>query len=330
MVFHRVLSERPPNVGVDVSGLNGYSLSQQQMFLRCNFPVPNVLPDGFDIVMPDRAKRRVTTQTFFNYREVEIDMVLECAANGRTLMDPVPEGTPWELGGVSPITVGGVRLADVLGAIPESVVDLVFTGADGYQFSLDREMALSRRPILATHIGGEPLDIRHGAPIRLVVPGQYAMKSVKWLMSIEGTPFPFRGHFVQKYRYYQDTSEPEREPVGDIAVRSIISAPVDGDTFIEGELDVRGSAWSGRGEVTGVDVSIDGGESWEPADLVVREVGGRFAPVRWAVTFDVEPGKVEIMARATDSTGEAQPLEPRWNVNGYANNVVHRIGVEVS
>lgn len=330
MVFHRVLSERPPNFGVEVSGLNGYSLSQRQMFLRCNFPVPNVLPDGFDIVMPDRAVRKVSTGTFFNYREVEIDMVLECAGNGRALMDPIPEGTPWELGGVSPITVGGVRLVDVLGAIPESVVDLVFTGADGYQFSLDREMALSRRPILATHIGGEPLDAQHGAPIRLVVPGHYAMKSVKWLMSIEGIPFPFRGHFVQKYRYYQDPSEPEREPVADIAVRSIISSPVEGDTLIEGDLDVRGSAWSGKGEVTAVDVSIDGGKTWEQADLVVREVGGRFAPVRWAVTFDVEPGEVEIVARATDSSGDTQPLESRWNVNGYANNVVHRTRVEVS
>ncbi|MGD2042643.1 MAG: molybdopterin-dependent oxidoreductase [Acidimicrobiia bacterium] len=324
------MSERPPNIGVDVSGLNGYSLSQKQMFLRCNFPVPNVLPEGFDIVMPDRATRKVTAQTFFNYREVEIDMVLECAGNGRTLMSPVPEGVAWGLGGVSPITVGGVRLVDVLGSIPESVVDLVFTGADGYQFSIDREMALSRRPILATHIGGEPLDTQHGAPIRLFVPGHYAMKSVKWLMSIEGTPFPFRGHFVQKYRYYQDTSEAEREPVADIAVRSIISSPVEGDTFTEGGMDVRGSAWSGKGEITAVEVSIDGGESWLPTDLVVREVGGRFAPVRWAVTFDVEPGSVEIIARATDSTGETQPLESRWNVNGYANNVVHRIVVEVS
>lgn len=330
MVFHRVLSEWPPNVGVDVSGLDGYSLTQRQMFLRCNYPVPSVLPGGFNILMPNRPARTVTPEAFLNYRDVEIDMVLECAGNGRSLMEPVPGGTPWGLGGVSPITVGGVRLADVLGDIPDSVVDLVFTGADGYQFSLDREMALSRRPILANRIGGDPLDTQHGAPVRLVVPGHYAMKSVKWLMSIEGVPYPFRGQLVQEYRYHEDTSEPEGEPVADIAVRSIISSPVDGDTFTERELDVRGSAWSGNGEILWVEVSIDGGNWWEPANLIVREVGGRFAPVRWAVTFGVEPGTVEIMARATDATRETQPLEPRWNTGGYANNVVHRITVEVS
>lgn len=330
MVFHRVITERPPNVGVEVSGLDGVSLSQKQMFLRCNFPVPNVLPDGFDLVMPDRPTRRVTMDMFVNYRNVEIDMVLECAENGRTLMSPIPEGPAWELGAVSPITVGGVRLAEVLGSVPESVVDLVFTGADGYQFSLDREMGVSRRPILATHIGRDRLDAEHGAPVRLMVPGHYGMKSVKWLTRVEGLSTPFRGHFVQMYRYYEDTYEPHRHPVADIAVRSVISYPVEGDSFSEGEVDIRGSAWSGTGEVEKVEISVDGGDTWEKADLVVREVGGRFAPVRWAITTDLAPGRVEIMARATDSSGSTQPLESRWNVNGYANNVVHRVTIDVS
>lgn len=330
MVFHRVITEHPPNVGVDVSGLNGYSLSQRQMYLSCNFPLPRVLPKEFEIVMPGRAARKITTDTFVNFRAVEIDMVLECAGNGRTLMDPVPDGTPWDLGAVSAITVGGVRLAEVLGGVPESVLDLVFTGADGYEFSLDREMALSRRPILATHIGGEPLDAQHGAPVRLIVPGHYAMKSVKWLVGIKGVTSPFRGHFVEKYRYYDDTTEPEGTPVADIAVRSVISSPLQGDGFTQGEIDIRGSAWSGKGEVDRVELSIDGGASWERADLVVREVGGRFAAVKWALTVEVEPGEMEIMVRATDSTGESQPLESRWNANGYANNVVHRIAVAIS
>lgn len=329
MVSRRVISERPPNEGIDVSALDGYSMSQQQMFVRCNFPVPAVLPHELRIVMPDRPGRQVSVATLSNYQAVEIDMVLECAGNGRILMDPVPEGTPWDLGAASPITIGGVKLADVLGSIPDSVVDLVFTGADGYQFSLDRQTALSRRPVLATHIGDEPLDRHHGAPMRLLVPGQYAMKSVKWLVTIEGIPFPFRGHFVEKYRYYRDTTEPEETPVGAIAVRSVISSPRNGEMLNIGEIDIRGSAWSGSGYVDSVEVSVDGGESWAPADVVVREVGGTFAAVRWALTVSVEPGSVEIMARATDSTGETQPLEARWNANGYANNVIHRIDVEV-
>lgn len=325
------MTEHPPNIGVDVSGLDGASHTQKQMFVRSNFPVPNVLPDGIDIVVPDRAARRLTMEMLSGYREVEIDMVLECAGNGRVLMSPVPEGTAWGLEAASPITVRGVRFVDVLGSLPESVVEVVFTGADGYQFSIDRELALTRRPILATHIGGEPLDEQHGAPIRLFVPGHYAMKSVKSLTRVEAVRNPFQGHFVQKYRYFQDADEPSEAPVADIKVRSVISSPLQGDSFTDGVIDIRGSAWSGTGEVESVEVSIDGGASWEAAHLMMAgEVWGPFAPVRWAITAAVAPGKVEIMARATDSSGATQPMESRWNVNGYANNVVHRLTVDVS
>lgn len=134
---------------------------------------------------------------------------------------------------------------------------------------------------------------------------------------------------MEKYRYFQDSKEPERAPVAAIAVRSVISSPREGEQLSRGSIDVRGSAWSGGGEVEVVEVSVDGGESWEPADLVVPEFGGSFAAVRWALPMEVGPGAVEILARATDAMGETQPLESRWNANGYANNVVHRVAVDV-
>ncbi len=329
MSLHKTHSESPPNIGVDVTGLDGVLLGQRQMFLRCNFPVPDAMPDGFDLLLPDRPVRRVTRAMFFDYPEVQIDMVLECAGNGRALMDPVPDGVRWELGGVSPIAVSGIRLVDLVGDVPGSVVELVFTGVDGYQFSIDRDLALSRRPILATHIGGEEIDVRHGGPVRLIVPGHYAMKSVKSLQRVEGVTSPFGGHFVRKYRYHGDEQVPDGTPVGAIAVRSIISSPGHAERLSEGVVDVRGSSWTGNGEVTSVEVSIDGGRSWERAELLTPEVVGPFAPVRWAVTLEVDPGTVEIIARATDSSGSTQPLESRWNVNGYGNNVAHRIEVTI-
>ncbi len=252
-------------------------------------------------------------------------MVLECAGNGRTLMSPVPEGTAWELGGVSPITVAGVRLFDVLGELPGDIVELVFSGADGYQFSIDRDLYDSRRPILATHIEDEPLDIRHGAPVRLIVPGHYGMKSVKWLTRIDAVTTPFHGVFVDRYRFYDDQEHEEGEAVADIAVRAVISTPSQGDVLPGDEIDVRGAAWTGTGEVEAVEVSVDSGLTWVEADLVRRETGGRFAPVRWAATIAVSPGPTTIMARASDSSGVSQPLEPRWNLFGYGNNVVHRV-----
>jgi len=338
LVFQRVISDRPPNTGVLPTALSGDSLDQQEMFVRCSFGPPFPLPTGFDVIVPGKRPRQITPDMLGPLPPVEVDVVLECAGNGRALMRPTPEGIPWLLDGVSPITVGGVRLADVLGSLPEDIVDVVFTGADRgfvhpegevhYQYSLSADEARSRGPILATHIGGEPLTAVHGAPIRLIVPGQYGMKSVKWLTRVEAMTSRFTGHFVRRYRYLGDAVEPDGAQVGHIEVRSMISSPFNGET-VSAPVEVRGSAWSGSGEVEAVEVSVDDGATWHQANLIRRETGGRWAPVRWAVTIDRPAGRAIVLARAFDAAGASQPLDPRWNEKGYGNNVVHRVSVDV-
>jgi DMSO/TMAO reductase YedYZ molybdopterin-dependent catalytic subunit len=337
LVYHRVISEQPANTGVKVEGLTGESLNQRQMFERNHFLAPISPPGGFELAIPDKKSKFITIEQFTPFERVERDLVLECAGNGRSLMKPPPPGTQWALDGVSAITVGGYRLNEVLGTLPSGVIDVVFTGADigtvapegriPYQFSISRELAMSNVPLLVTHIGGEPLTLAHGAPIRLVVPGHYAMMSVKWLIKVEAVSEPFHGHFVDLYRYFDDDFEDERSPVGPIAVRSIISSPLSGESVSAGALEIKGSAWSGTSEVAMVEVSVDGGTTWDQADLVRRQTGGRWAPIRWAYTAEPEAGLVEIVVRASDESGAVQPLRPRWNTKGYANNVAHRIRV---
>lgn len=328
-MLQRRPTEDPRSVEVEVGLLNGDTLDQGQMYIRSNLPFPSEPTEAFEVVMPGRPVRFVETSQLKSFQQVSTDMVLECAGNGRSLMSPVPAGVPWTFGGVSPITVGGVLLSDAMGPIPDDIVEMVFTGADGYQFSIDRGLFVSRRPLLATHIQGEPLELRHGAGVRLVVPGHYAMKSVKWLARIEGARTPFRGEYVEKYRYYQDETRPEGAPVADIVVRSVVSSPGEGDRLATGPIEVQGSAWSGNGEIEKVEVSVDGGETWQRADLIHNEGAGRFAAVRWAKTLDMVPGDTVVMSRATDSSGDIQPLKPPWNLNGYANNVVHRVNIRV-
>lgn len=333
-----MITESPPNAGVRLTSLRTGSLSQAEMYLRCNFEIPERAPDSFEIRMPGRETRFLSAGDLESMGPIETDLVLECAGNGRTLMSPAPGGTPWGLGGVSPIRVTGVPLSVVLGDLPADVTEVVFTGADHgevepegkvpYQFSLQRELALSTTPLLATHIGGEPLTLDHGAPVRLIVPGQYAMKSVKWLTSIEGVDEPFHGHFVRKYRYYGDDIASEEEPVGSIAVRSLITSPAAGDTVRGPVLPVRGIAWTGTGRIDLVEVSADGGMSWSQAKLDSSQ--NETAPISWATELTVLAGTPSLMARAGDTAGNTQPLEPRWNSNGYANNVVHRVQVTVT
>ena len=327
----------PPNAGVPTESQDGKPLGQDEMYMRNAFPLPESAPEGFEVVMPDQPTRFLNAADLKGFTQVETRFVLECAGNGRILMDPVPEGIAWDLGGASFISAAGVLLKDVLERLPDQVVELIFTGADRgvvapeeeipYQFSIDRELAASETPLLVTRIGDEPLTLAHGAPVRLVVPGHYAMKSVKWLTRIEGVTMPFRGHFVEKYRYYRDDLEPEAAPVGRIKVRSIIASPSNGSTLSAGTIEVRGSAWSGAAGVTGVEVSIDGGENWSQAEIASD--ASAHAATRWMLQTDIRPGPAVIVARATDAAGAIQPLRSRWNQGGYANNVAHRVTVRV-
>jgi len=333
----RFLTDEPPNAGVSLSSLDGAPIDQETMYLRNSFavPEPGRVSGRIAVTLPDRDPEELTPQGLATMPQTALEMVLECAGNGRSLMSPVPEGLPWDLGGVSPIVVSGVRLIDALVDIPSDVVDLVFTGADSgevwpegevnYQFSIDAELARSPIPLLATHVGDEPLGLLHGGPVRLIVPGHYAMRSVKWLTAIDGLPVPFNGHFVNRYQYLDDSEFDDGTPVGPIQVRSVIATPGDGDRLPEGPVAVAGSAWSGLGQVTLVEVSIDG--TWVEAELTPGT--DKLAATAWHLETQLDEGPHTIEARATDSTGATQPLRPRWNKRGYANNLVHEVSVYV-
>lgn len=333
-----VLSREPLNAGVPLERLDGRHLAQSEMYVRDNFSRPVSPPASIVLTIPGQPDAMLDLDVLGQHPIVEAFMVLECAGNGRTFMRPVPGGTAWGLNGASPVAVRGVLLANVLGSIPDDVVSVVFTGADrgevdpegviNYQFAIDRQLAQSPAPILVTHIGGEPLGLTHGGPVRVMVRGHYGMKSVKWLTRIEASRERFDGHFDRKYRYFRDEIEPEGSTVGEIRVRSVISSPRDGDHVDAGPVAVRGSAWSGVGIITSVEVTIDGGQSWARSELTAS--GDPYEVTSWATIVELRPGVVEIMARATDASGATQPLVPRWNANGYANNVCHGLSVHVS
>jgi hypothetical protein len=99
--------------------------------------------------------------------------------------------------------------------------------------------------------------------------------------------------------------------------------------FVDGgTVSLMGRAWSGAGSIERVEVSTDGGMSWEEATL-----GERVSPYAWTPwTFGweaVEPGEYLLSPRATDVEGNTQPLEQPWNLHGFANNMVQRVPVEV-
>jgi hypothetical protein len=115
----------------------------------------------------------------------------------------------------------------------------------------------------------------------------------------------------------------------EMPVKSVITLPATGTEVPAGqEVQLRGQAWSGFGDVKAMHVSYDFGATWIATKL--KKPRNRFAWQRWDASFKLPlKGYYELWARATDERGHMQPmLVPGWNPEGYCNNAMHRIAVK--
>jgi hypothetical protein len=146
------------------------------------------------------------------------------------------------------------------------------------------------------------------------------MASVKWVARIEALTEPFRGYY-QANRYIYDYGDGPPPPVTTMLVKSTIVSPLEGELVPVGRALVRGRAWSGSGEITRVEVAVNGGETWQEARLgpAVGPYGWRSWELEWEAT---DPGRHALRSRATDAAGNVQPPIARWNRYGYGSNGV--------
>lgn len=312
-------------------------------YRRSHFPVPRADADAWRLRVGGEVARPLSL-TLAELRALPrrtLAVTLECAGNGRSLMRPVPPGTPWGLAAVSTAEFTGVPLRDVLeraGPGP-AAAEVLFEGADrgsvgpgreeSYARSLPLAVALDGGALLAWEMNGEPLPAEHGFPLRLVVPGWYGMASVKWLATVRVLAEPFRGHFqAEHYVYLGEAGTPDGTPVTRARVRSLIASPEDGAAVPPGPVEVRGLAWSGAAPVARVEVSADDGATWAAAELGTPPSPHAAAPWR-LVWHPPRRGEFALLARAVDAAGNAQPLAPMVNALGYGNNCVQRVAITV-
>jgi DMSO/TMAO reductase YedYZ molybdopterin-dependent catalytic subunit len=222
-------------------------------------------------------------------------------------------------------------------------VEVLFTGLDRgieaeeeqvFQRSLPLEEALRGEVLLAYEMNGAPLPPQHGFPLRLVVPGWYGMTNVKWLERIELVDTPFAGYQNSwSYRLRQAEDE-EGVPLDRMQPRSLMVPPgipefmTRDRTVAAGEVLLEGRAWSGHAPVERVEVSADGGGSWDAA--VLEPWGEPWAWRGWSYRWNAEPGEHVLCCRARDEDGNEQPYDPPWNLGGYANNAVQAVRVTVT
>jgi DMSO/TMAO reductase YedYZ molybdopterin-dependent catalytic subunit len=318
-------------------------MPSEHFYRRNHFPIPRLDEATFRLEVKGLVARPLTLEMseVRSFPARDLVATLECAGNGRTLFRPAIEGERWDLGAVSTAKWTGVSLRDVLdrAAVSPSAREVVFRGADGgpldglpapirFERSLALEVARGDDVLLVHTMNGAPLTPAHGFPLRLVVPGWYAVASVKWLTEIELIDHELEA-FYQTDRYWYEWQRGGRwvrEPVTRMLVRSLITEPAEGAELARDELTVRGVAWSGVAPVTRVEVSAGGGE-WHEARLAGAK--DRYGARPWEVTLTVPAGPLVLRARATDEAGNTQPEQAEWNRLGYGNNSIHQVPIRV-
>ncbi len=312
-------------------------------FVRNHFDLPRANEDAWRLGVDGLVERPLTLSlpALRSRPARTVSVTLECAGNGRTAMVPPPPGTPWRFGGAGTADFTGVSLRSVLdeARLRPEAKEILFVGADRGEVEPGREEAIARSlptavalqddVLLAWAMNGEPLAPAHGFPLRLVVPAWYGVASVKWLVQITALARPFEGYFQkERYVYVGETGTPHRTPVTRMRVRAIIGRPADGAVVPAGPLEVAGTAWSGFGPISLVDLSVDSGRVWSQTEL--GEPLSEHAATPWRIRWTPpRPGRYELVARATDDAGNTQPLTSLRNDYGYGNNVVHRVRVTV-
>lgn len=212
----------------------------------------------------------------------------------------------------------GLPVREVLArARPLPEADMVLsTSVDGFTASTPLVTVTDERDaLLAVGMNGEPLPLRHGFPVRMVVPGLYGyVSATKWLVDLEVTTF------AAATAYWTVRGWAERAPV---KTASRIEVPRSGATVTAGTVHVGGTAWAQHRGIERVEVQVDDG-AWQEADLAA--VPGVDTWRQWAYAWEATPGRHRLQVRASDpdgpQTGEPRPPAPDGATGWHGVDVV--------
>jgi sulfane dehydrogenase subunit SoxC len=350
----------PPAAGISTEEL-GLAMRNSGMPLEAlRWPITplglHYLLIHYDIPAPDVATWRLSVDGLVDRplslsldelkarENVSVPVTMECAGNGRARLSPHVVSQPWLSEAIGTGEWTGTPLAPLLreAGPRDEAIEVLFSGMDhgveggeAQQYQRSLVLADTSEAILAWAVNGAPLPPQHGYPLRLVVPGWYGMTNVKWLERITLIDAPFGGYQQARGYRFKTSEDDPGEPVTRMRVRALMVPPGVPDFLTRrrfvtaGPCTLEGRAWSGAAGIAHVEVSADGGQTWD--DAALGEAPGPHAWRAWS--FEWTPaaeGDYELCCRATDTAGNTQPDEPQWNVGGYANNALQRVAVTVT
>ena len=168
--------------------------------------------------------------------------------------------------------------------------------------------------------------------MRAIVPGWYAMASVKWLQRIIVTDQPFTGYYQTiDYAYWKRRAAiAELTPLTEMQLKAQIAKPSQGEIIpANSRVRVHGAAWTSDGEITKVELSTDGGATWTEAKLLGESKLNAWRLWEFNWQTPTAPGTQTLIARATDSLGRTQPVHRDPDRGTYMINHLLPIEVEV-
>lgn len=210
----------------------------------------------------------------------------------------------------------GAPLARVLAeaGVKPGVVDVVFHGRDGYTDSLPLAKATAPWTTLVWAMNGRQLPRAHGYPARIVAPGRYGIKNVKWLERIQLVKRDAKGYW-QKQGWTD---------VGIVKTSSRIDAPSDHEIVAARDAQLAGIAFAGDRGIARVEVSTDGGTTWTQAAIAANPSAQHLSWVIWRLPWSPAAGTYTIVVRATDGTGAPQTTDEAPTLPDGASGL-HRI-----
>ena len=343
-----VRSEDPLNLEVPFATLDSFITPTKSFYVRTHFPIPKIDRNKWRL----RVEGEVERPFEINYGELikleseKIPVTLECAGNNRNFLEPKVKGVQWGLGAVGNAEWTGVPLSILLdrAGVKSTAREIILEGADRgkpedpksppgeMNFARSIPMKKASDVLLAYKMNDVDLPAENGFPVRAIVPGWYAVASIKWLQRIIVTDKIFNGYYqTLDYSFWKRRGDnAELVPLSEMQVKAEIARPSEGETIpANSNARVRGTAWTGDGEIKKVEISSDDGATWNEAKLL-----GESKPNAWRLwefswrTPD-RPGKATLIARATDSKGRTQPMERDPDRGTYMINHLLPITVEV-
>jgi DMSO/TMAO reductase YedYZ molybdopterin-dependent catalytic subunit len=346
------LTSRPANYESTRDTFTTQLTALERFYIRNHFDAPVGDPASWATTWKLELKGLVakpTTLTLADLQKMKqttVEAVLQCAGNGRGLFVPRVAGVQWRWGAMGNAEWTGVRLVDLLKAAgaDKTATHVAVQGMErptlpdktpAFVRGIPIAKALHPDTLIALRMNGQPLSPLHGYPARLVVPGWVGDDWIKWITSVELRADEPKGFWYETaYRFPTTPGKPgeavapdQMRPMTKLNVKSLIGSISDGDVIAPGSHELVGVAFSGEAQIAKVEVTVDGGATWQPAKLDPHDTKYGFRLFRRA--WDAKPGKVRIGSRATDSAGAVQPDEPVWNPSGYLHNAIDLAEVEV-